>query len=121
MSKECPVCRLISPDIAERCDCGYDFATRRIAASYANPNDREIIAKRGMTVAQVGTRNIKLGLGAVFAGLVWATAVAGVGPGRVLRGLVWPASVMIGGASVALRGLGQYRRGKRLETTGPFL
>jgi hypothetical protein len=23
--KECPSCELVSPDNAERCDCGYDF------------------------------------------------------------------------------------------------
>jgi hypothetical protein len=24
--KECPKCDLVSPDTAQRCDCGYDFA-----------------------------------------------------------------------------------------------
>ncbi len=23
--KECPECRLVNPDAAQRCDCGYDF------------------------------------------------------------------------------------------------
>ena len=34
MSQTCPHCRLISPDEASRCDCGYDFATGKFADSY---------------------------------------------------------------------------------------
>src|SRR5580704_8732506 len=25
---DCPQCRLVNPDTAQRCDCGYDFATK---------------------------------------------------------------------------------------------
>lgn len=31
---KCANCGLINPESAERCDCGYDFATRTIKASY---------------------------------------------------------------------------------------
>jgi hypothetical protein len=31
---DCPRCRLISPDSAERCDCGYDFKTKTLKESY---------------------------------------------------------------------------------------
>src|SRR5262245_38201197 len=34
MSQECPRCRLLSPDSAARCDCGYDFTTKTIQSSY---------------------------------------------------------------------------------------
>jgi len=121
MAKECPACRLLNPDIAERCDCGYDFVTHRIAESYAKPNDRDVIAQRGMTVAQVGVRNIKLGLGVLAAGLVWTAVVSNNGSGRPLGGLGWAIGGIVSGASFALRGLGQYRRGKRLDSRGPFL
>ena len=34
MPKNCPKCGLSSPDIAERCDCGFDFLTKRVERSY---------------------------------------------------------------------------------------
>src|ERR1017187_9659738 len=33
---KCPVCKLINPDTAQRCDCGYDFATKKIEKPYFN-------------------------------------------------------------------------------------
>ena len=34
MSRDCPQCGLMSPDEALRCDCGYDFVTHTMQASY---------------------------------------------------------------------------------------
>ena len=31
---ECPKCGLLSPDSALRCDCGYDFHTKKLEESY---------------------------------------------------------------------------------------
>lgn len=31
---KCPNCNLLNPENAERCDCGYDFPTQTIKASY---------------------------------------------------------------------------------------
>lgn len=36
---ECPRCRLLSPDGAQRCDCGYDFASGEMKASYSKAAD----------------------------------------------------------------------------------
>lgn len=32
---ECPRCRLINPDGAQRCDCGYDFGTKTVKTPYS--------------------------------------------------------------------------------------
>ncbi|MGO8813615.1 MAG: hypothetical protein ACLQVG_02975 [Terriglobia bacterium] len=32
--KKCPRCALINPPTAQRCDCGYDFKTRKIESPY---------------------------------------------------------------------------------------
>jgi hypothetical protein len=55
MAKECPVCRLVNHDIAERCDCGYDFATQRIMAPYANPLAANRGSRAGMFWLLVGS------------------------------------------------------------------
>jgi hypothetical protein len=44
MSQTCQRCRLISPDEASRCDCGYDFAAGKMAASYFRD---DLAAKHG--------------------------------------------------------------------------
>lgn len=34
-AQDCPVCGLVNPPSAQRCDCGYDFVARRLKESYA--------------------------------------------------------------------------------------
>jgi hypothetical protein len=138
MAKECPVCRLLSPDTAERCDCGYDFATGHIAAFYANPSNAEIRAERGMTVAQVGVRTMKRGiwpLAGALGLLGYAVYQAATDPidirpdGQLTRDVadqltahlrhslfaVYSLVLLASALLFLLRGLMQYRRGKRME------
>ena len=37
--KECPVCDAVSPASTERCDCSYDFRTKKVETSRARPLD----------------------------------------------------------------------------------
>src|SRR5215472_5316293 len=41
--KDCPKCKLINPDIAEHCDCGYDFPSGTMQSSYLTATDRRRI------------------------------------------------------------------------------
>jgi hypothetical protein len=34
---ECPNCRLLNPATAQRCDCGFDFASRTVGRSFLSP------------------------------------------------------------------------------------
>lgn len=114
MSKKCPKCGLFSPDIAERCDCGFDFLTKRMATSYVKPFDPTILAERGMTVSQVGIRNIRLGAVLSVVGLMggitlWLSTDALSGGG--LRVIWWGG--VVAGVALLFRGYGQYSRGKQ--------
>jgi hypothetical protein len=58
MAKECPLCRLVNPPEALRCDCGYDFAAGFQMESYLSNKDKERIAsdeKAKRDLARIGT------------------------------------------------------------------
>ena len=112
MAKRCLVCSLYNPESAQRCDCGWDFAEKRVERSYANPRDPENVAERGMTLAEVGARNMKRGAGAVLGGVAGLTFLfysvnvenSGIG---VFHGLWMLAAVIAGGVGLLIRGLRQ--------------
>jgi hypothetical protein len=38
---KCPRCDLVNPATAQRCDCGYDFASKQLKESYLAPRERK--------------------------------------------------------------------------------
>jgi len=67
--KECPNCEVVSPDTAERCDCGYDFVSDPKGAN-------DPAAKRAI-------RSV-LKVIAGFAGVLWLFAPIYRSPGQMV-------------------------------------
>jgi hypothetical protein len=49
--QDCPNCGLINPQDAQRCDCGYDFASRSMRESYLKP--QELAAIHSPTAVEI--------------------------------------------------------------------
>jgi hypothetical protein len=69
LMKECPKCELVSPDTAERCDCGYDFALESMRST-------DSAAKRGIRTVLKGVAGV--------AGVIWLLAPITRYPGPVV-------------------------------------
>jgi hypothetical protein len=104
MSQKCPQCHLFSPPEAERCDCGYDFASKTVRSSYLL---KHVFEKRGGEA-----KVLRLAAGAkirtgVFL-LVLSLVLTGVG---LLAGSLtfWGGATMVG-ALMLYRGLRQRKQ-----------
>lgn len=105
MSQECPRCRLLNPDEALRCDCGYDFASRRVEQSYLLAH---VLKKHGGAEQIVeNAARTKIRTGSIALALAATVSIAGyLTDGRVvfLRG------AFVVGALLLYRGLRQRRQ-----------
>jgi Flp pilus assembly protein TadB len=61
---DCPRCGLVNPDIAERCDCGYDFKSKKVEKAYFRQGLPAAI--KAFLALAVGV-NVLLGLLAIMA------------------------------------------------------
>ena len=61
--KDCPNCKLVNPDSALRCDCGYDFPTGNLEHSYLTHKDKKMAggAIGGIFAVYLLTRLILIG------------------------------------------------------------
>ena len=74
---KCPRCGLFNPDVAQRCDCGYDFESQTVEKSYV----AEVRQRR----ADVGRQRKETW---VTTGLRWLAR--GIGPWRPVTRLWGP-------------------------------
>ena len=58
---QCPRCRLINPDIAARCDCGYDFESGTMQESYLVQDFRQRHPDAAAWLRERGRRDTKEG------------------------------------------------------------
>ncbi len=66
---ECPRCRLINPETAERCDCGYEFASGLVKESYLVSEAQARHPDLAQWLRESARRDIKTGIVAIAAGL----------------------------------------------------
>ena len=71
---ECPRCRLLNPDEALRCDCGYDFVAKAMMESYSDAERRRRPPPTPEFVRALGRRDVQFGI--VCAVVGGAVAVA---------------------------------------------
>jgi hypothetical protein len=90
--------------------------TNRVGASYARPMDQDIRAELGMTVTEIGRRNIEIGatvsIIGILGGLALAMATQALSGGFL--GLIWWGGTALGLATL-FRGIRQYQTGKRID------
>jgi len=82
----CPECGLINPDTAQRCDCGYDFLSKRVEKPYFTSSP--------------DTSRSKIAIAAQIVALVLAVGAVIWGGCMVYTALYPGASGEFGGASV---------------------
>jgi hypothetical protein len=95
----CPKCKLENPPTAQRCDCGFDFASKAMKASYLEldknrraPAPSEEIREKGQRDMTVGAVVFVLGVGVTALTYSMATHSGGqyvIASGALLWGVIW--------------------------------
>lgn len=75
---ECPECRLLNPPTAQRCDCGYDFQTQKMEASYIPGYlPPAVVRERGKRDMRIGGIVFAVGLVVTIVTYQMATELVG--------------------------------------------
>ncbi len=59
---KCPNCGLINPDTAYKCDCGYNFETRKVDPKRLDERDKQLQEDKDTRIEKV------FGIGGIFVG-----------------------------------------------------
>ena len=78
---DCPKCGLVNPETALRCDCGYDFATQSVKASYIPKIPKTTVAPLASLGDRLGGQILDslVAAGALILGVALRTVSEGFG------------------------------------------
>ncbi len=111
---KCPRCGLHSQDIAEHCDCGYDFKTGKLEASSLVAGADTLLEQSGKSTMRYGAILFLVGAGMTA---LMSLTVAGDSQARSIGSSVFLVALALG-ALRFLRGYRQYQQGRRLAGRG---
>ena len=87
---DCPHCKLINPDTALRCDCGYDFQLKTMKQSYLGGKSPSEPAMRNQTDSQVNDSLAGWAITAVVFSILSITVVGGAIGGLIAGAVSFP-------------------------------
>ena len=111
---KCPRCGLHSQDIAERCDCGYDFKTGKLEASSLVADADTLLEQSGKSTMRYGAILFLVGAGMTA---LMSLTVAGESQIRSIGSSIFLVALVLG-ALRFLRGYREYQQGRRLAARG---
>jgi hypothetical protein len=116
---QCPKRRLENPPIAERCDCGYDFASRTMKVSYLDMDENGLAPAPSEEVRKKGKRDMATGsvmfiLGVGVTAVNYGMSIKSGGPFAITSGAIaWGILFFVRGVNRSRTGIDHGFWGKK--------